>query len=440
MAVDAARSARESWRKTPRSERCRLLTALADRVARDAERFAVAETVDNGKPITLSRTVDIPRAIANLRFFATAILHDHDEAYATDGQALHYVLRTPRGIAGCISPWNLPIYLFTWKIAPALAAGCPVVAKPSELTPMTATMLAEAAIEVGFPPGVFNLVHGRGDQAGSAIVSHPEITSISFTGGTVTGARIAQTAAPMFKKLSLELGGKNANIVFADADFDHAVSESVRASFANQGQICLCGSRILVERAIYARFVDAFVARAAALACGDPLEAETKQGALVSAAHREKVERCLHAARQEGGRVIVGGRRPQTLPERCRDGFFLEPAVIVDLPHRCATNAEEIFGPVVTIAPFDLESEAIGAANATRYGLSATIFTRDLPRAHRAAAQLDAGTVWINTWLFRDLRVPFGGMKESGVGREGGYDALRFFCETKTVCVRTEPC
>ena len=393
-------------------------------------------TLDSGKPIALARSVDIPRAVANLRFFATAILHWRSEAHVTDHVALNYTLRRPHGVAGLISPWNLPLYLLTWKVAPALATGNTAVAKPSELTPLTAHLLAGCCRDADLPPGVLNIVHGCGPEAGAALVAHDDVQCLSFTGGTATGAEIARSAAPRFKKLALEMGGKNPNLVFADADLDEAVATSLRAAFSNQGQICLCGSRILVEQPLYEQFVERFVAGARALRCGDPSDEATQHGALVSAAHRDKVAGYIALAREEGGRLLCGGGRPAGLPERCRDGFFLEPTVVAGLGPDCRVNQEEVFGPLVTIQPFRDEREAIAAANGTRYGLAATIWTRDLARAHRLAEQVQSGILWINCWMLRDLRVPFGGMKSSGVGREGGEEALRFFTESKNVCIR----
>ena len=438
-AVAAARDAFPGWSATPAAERARILLDVAQRIENDLERFARAESVDSGKPVSLARQVEIPRAVANLRFFGTAILHYSSESHLTDGVALNYTLRRPRGVCGLISPWNLPLYLLTWKVAPAIAVGNTAVAKPSELTPMTASLLGEVCREAGLPRGVLNLVHGRGAGAGAALVRHPQARTLSFTGGTTTGAEIAATAAPMFKKLALELGGKNPNIVFADADLDRAISESVRGAFANQGQICLCGSRIFVERPAYSDFVERFVARTRQLQMGDPLEAETQQGALVSAAHRDKVVSYIELAREEGGRIVCGGGPPTDLPARCRDGYFVEPTVLTDLDVGCRVNQEEIFGPVTTITPFDDEREVVTWANSTSYGLSASLWTQDVSRAHRVAQRIDCGTVWINCWLLRDLRVPFGGMKQSGVGREGGLEALRFFTEAKNVCVRLDP-
>jgi aminomuconate-semialdehyde/2-hydroxymuconate-6-semialdehyde dehydrogenase len=434
LAVDAARRAFPAWSATPAAERSRVLLRIADNLEADLERFARAEAIDSGKPIALARRLDIPRAVANLRFFATAILHTASETHQTDDRALNYTLRRPRGVAGLISPWNLPLYLFTWKIAPAIATGNTAVAKPSELTPLTAAMLSELTIREGLPPGVLNVVHGRGPTAGAAIIAHPDVTTISFTGGTATGREIARVAGPQFKKLSLELGGKNPTIVFADADLDEVVPGVVRSSFENQGEICLCGSRLFVEEAAYDAFVERFVAGVRALRIGDPLDDATDQGALISAAHRDKVTSYIALARELGGTIVTGGGRPE-VPERCRDGFFVEPTVITGLPVDCRVNLEEIFGPVVTITPFRSEDEVVGAANGTMYGLASSIWTNDLRRAHRLAERIETGTVWINTWLLRDLRVPFGGMKSSGVGREGGDEALRFFTEAKNVCV-----
>jgi aminomuconate-semialdehyde/2-hydroxymuconate-6-semialdehyde dehydrogenase len=429
-AVDAARRAFPAWSATRAEDRSRVLLKLADLIERNLDELARMESDDNGKPVSLARRMDIPRAVANFRFFATAILHQSSEAHATDSAALNYTLRQPVGVAGLISPWNLPLYLLSWKIAPAIASGNTCVAKPSELTPLTANRLAELSIEAGVPAGVMNIVHGFGAKAGAAICEHPEVPLISFTGGTVTGARVAAAAAPLFKKLSLELGGKNPNVIFADADLDEAIATSIQSSFANQGEICLCGSRIFVERAIYDQFVERFTAATKQLRIGDPADASTDVGALISEAHLQKVTGYLALAKEEGGTIVTGGNRVD------RPGFFLEPAIVTGLGCECRVLQEEIFGPVVTVTPFDGDDEAIASANSTRYGLSATVWTRDLKRAHRVAAALHAGTVWINCWLLRDLRVPFGGMKESGVGREGGFESLQFFTEAKNVCVK----
>ena len=429
-AVHAAKAAFAGWSRTPAEQRSRVLLKLADLIEQNLEELARTESCDNGKPLSLARRLDIPRAVANFRFFATAILHQSSEAHVTDTTALNYTLRQPVGVAGLISPWNLPLYLLSWKIAPAVASGNTCVAKPSELTPLTAHRLAELSLEAGLPPGVMNIVHGTGPKAGAALCAHPDVPMISFTGGTVTGAKVAAAAAPHFKKLSLELGGKNPNLIFADADLDDAIATSIRSSFWNQGEICLCGSRIFVDRRIHDEFVSRFAEATSKLRIGDPMDAQTDVGALISAAHLEKVTGYIELARQEGGTIVAGGNRVD------RRGFFVEPTVITGLGCDCRVLQEEIFGPVVTITPFDGDDEAVRFANSTRYGLSATVWTRDLQRAHRVAAELHAGTVWINCWLLRDLRVPFGGMKDSGVGREGGFESLHFFTEPKNVCVK----
>ena len=433
-AVAAAQHAFPGWAAAGAETRARVLHAIADGVERRLPEFAAADSRDTGKPLSLARDMDIARAVANCRFFAAAITQFASESHSQPG-LLNYTLRDPHGVVGCISPWNLPLLLFTWKVAPALAAGNCVVAKPSELTPATATLFAEVCADAGLPAGVLNVVHGRGPSAGQALVEHPSVRVLSFTGGTATGSHLAATAAPMLKKLSLELGGKNPNLVFADCDFDRAVAESVRAAFLNQGQICLCGSRIYVERPLYERFRDAFVDRARALVVGDPDDPQTKLGALTSAAHLDKVLAAIATARDEGGTVLCGGERAM-VGGRCADGWFVEPTVIEGLAPGCRTNQDEIFGPVATIAPFDDEAEAVALANGTRYGLVASLWTRDLDRAHRVAAALAAGIIWINCWMVRDLRTPFGGVKDSGVGREGGLEALRFFTEPRNVCIK----
>lgn len=434
-AVEAASNAFPMWSTMLASKRAEILLKIAELIDRDLDKLALAESIDQGKPLKLAKSVDIPRASANLRFYATASMHVSSESHLMQGEAINYTTQTPIGVAGCISPWNLPLYLFTWKIAPALAAGCTVVAKPSELTPMTAFLFSKLCIVAGLPAGVLNIVHGLGGKVGQAIVEHPNVSVISFTGGTVTGKKIASTAAPMFKKLSLELGGKNPNIIFADCDFEQAVSTSIQSSFSNQGEICLCGSRILVERSVYEKFVAEFVKRTKALVVGDPLEDKTRIGAMVSEAHMSKVLSYIELAKTEGGEIICGGERV-SLSGRCANGYFIEPTIIVGLDQTCRTNQEEIFGPVVTIMPFDTEEEAINYANSNAYGLSATIWTENLKRAHRVAHQIKSGIIWVNCWLLRDLRTPFGGMKQSGVGREGGWEALHFFTETKNVCIK----
>jgi aminomuconate-semialdehyde/2-hydroxymuconate-6-semialdehyde dehydrogenase len=435
LAVRAAANAFPAWSVLSASKRSEILLAIADHIDRQFDELALAESVDQGKPLKLAKAVDIPRASANMRFYATAAVHFASESHLMEGEAVNYTTRTPVGVAGCISPWNLPLYLFTWKIAPALAAGCTVVAKPSELTPMTAFLFSKICQQAGLPPGVLNIVHGLGNKAGQSIVEHPQVAAISFTGGTATGKAIAAIAAPQFKKLSLELGGKNANIVFADCDFEKAISTSIHSSFSNQGEICLCGSRILVERSLFDKFTNEFVKRTRELQVGDPLEEKTRVGALVSETHMNKVLGYIELAKKEGGQILTGGNRI-TLSGRCAKGYFVEPTVIAGLGQYCRTNQEEIFGPVVTIAPFDTEEEALTMANSNAYGLSATLWTENLKRAHRVAHAVRSGIVWINCWLLRDLRTPFGGMKQSGVGREGGWEAMRFFTEAKNVCVK----
>jgi len=435
-AVDAARRAAEGWAATPVEQRARLLNRLADLVEQDLESLARLESRDSGKPVKLARNLDIPRAVANLRFFAAAITQWSSEAHATDERALNYTLRQPLGAVACISPWNLPLYLFTWKIAPALAAGNTVVAKPSEVTPCTAARLGELAIAAGLPPGVLNIVLGDGPRVGEPLVEHASIKAISFTGSTRTGAAIAAAAAPRFRKVSLELGGKNPAIVFADADLSDANLDTiVRSGFANQGEICLCGSRLLVQRSIYDAFRERYLARVRTLRVGDPQDDANDLGALVSQAHFDKVTGCIDRARAEGGSVLCGGAAIR-VDGRCADGWFVAPTVIEGLANDTATNQDEIFGPVVTLIPFDDEKDALALANGTGYGLAASLWTSDLARAHRFAARLEFGIVWINCWLLRDLRTPFGGVKNSGVGREGGVDALRFFTEPKNICVR----
>lgn len=436
-AVEAAARAFPEWASTPAEQRSAILLRIAAGIETRRDEFARAESIDTGKPVTLAAAVDIPRAVRNFRFFATAILHERTEAHLTDMIAVNYTLRRPRGVCGLISPWNLPLYLLSWKVAPAVATGNTAVAKPSELTPMTAHLLSTVCMDAGLPPGVLNIVHGPGPGAGAAITEHPAVQTISFTGGTKTGSLIARAGAAGFKKLALEMGGKNPTVIFADAPFAEAVAGALRSAFSNQGEICLCGSRILVERSIHDRFVSALVAGAQRLRVGDPLEAGTDQGAVISRAHQDKVLGYVALAREEGGEIRCGGRAPDAPNERCRDGFFVEPTVVTGLPAECRVNQEEIFGPVVTVIPFDDEDEAAALANGTPYGLAASVWTSDLRRAHRTAEAIACGTVWVNCWMLRDLRVPFGGMKQSGLGREGGEEALRFFTEPKNVCVYT---
>ena len=436
LAYESAKSAFPAWSGMSAEKRSAYLYKLADLIERDLERLAEAESRDTGKPIGVARAVDIPRAAANFRFFAGAILHSDSSAHDTDGQAINYTLRKPRGVAGLISPWNLPLYLLSWKIAPAIATGNTCLAKPSEVTPMTAFLLAELVAEAGIPPGVVNIVHGLGDPCGKAIVEHPNIPTISFTGSTAVGKWIGSTAGGMLKRISLELGGKNPNVIFADAELDQAVDTACRGAFSNQGQICLCGSRILVEESIAETFTSKLVERTKAIRLGDPLDSDVEFGALVSAEHQAKVAGAVDRARELGGEVLIGGNRFTPKNPRCASGYYYEPTIIRGLDMDCDVQQDEIFGPVVSITTFKDESDAVRLANNTSFGLASMIWTSDVSRALRVAQAIDAGIVWVNCWMLRDLRTPFGGAKASGVGREGGTDALRFFTEPKNVCVK----
>ncbi len=435
-AVESAKNAFPIWKNLSIEKRSSYLYKIADEIENQFDQFAHAETKDNGKPFKLSKHVDIPRAIANFRFYAGAVLHFASESHKGNQDFINYTLREPIGVAACISPWNLPLYLFSWKIAPALATGNTVVAKPSEVTPYTAYLLSKVCQKVGLPNGVLNIVHGIGAKAGHAMVSHPDVPTISFTGGTKTGQNIAKTTAPMFKKLSLELGGKNPTIVFEDCQIEEAVKTSVKAAYTNQGEICLCGSRIYVQKSIYKKFKNAFIERMKTLHVGEPMSEDSKIGAIVSKQHYEKILEHIDLAKQEGGKLLFGGKTVQ--PEGFENGWYIEPTLFENLNESCRTNQEEIFGPVATIQPFENEDEVIQLANSTPYGLSTSIWTNNLAKAHRVAAKVNVGIVWINCWLVRDLRTPFGGMKQSGLGREGGWEAIRFFTEAKNVCVSTQ--
>ncbi len=437
LAVKAAEKAFPIWSNMPAEERSKILVRFSEGIEKRMEQFVAAESKDNGKPITLARHVDIPRAVSNFHFFASAIIHFSSESHYMEGVGINYTTRKPIGIVACISPWNLPLYLFSWKIAPALAAGNCVIAKPSEITPYTATMLGEIATEAGLPPGVLNILNGTGAKIGDAMVRHPKISAISFTGGTATGEHIARTAAPMFKKLSLELGGKNPTIIFDDCDFDDALKTTIRSSFSNQGQICLCGSRIFVQKGIYEKFKQAFVAKVATSIVSFPEDPKANLGAIVSESHLTKILSYIDLAKKEGGKVLTGGNRV-FLPAPHDKGYYLEPTIFESLPYDCKTNQEEIFGPVVTIMPFDTEEEVLIMANSTKYGLASSVWTTNVKKAHRIADQLNMGIVWVNAWLIRDLRTPFGGMKASGVGREGGLEALRFFTEPKNIFIKVD--
>jgi len=435
QAVEAAELALPAWRSLSLEQRADYLIAIAQEIEKQLEPLAHAEATDNGKPLALARMVDIPRAASNFKFFAHACSQFSSESHAVADTAINYTLRQPVGIVGCISPWNLPLYLFTWKIAPALAAGNCVIAKPSEITPKTAAMLGEICQKVGLPKGVLNILHGTGSSVGSAICNHPKVKAISFTGGSATGATIATQLAPQFKKLSLELGGKNPALIFDDCDFENTVEEVFRASFANQGQICLCASRLYIQRGIYEKFKTALVEKAQALLPQDPLINETKMGAIVSKDHLEKVLGYIDLAKQEGGTILAGGEQVQ-LSGRCQQGYFLQPTIIEGLTNGASCNQQEIFGPVITLQVFDTDEQALVLANESKYGLAATIWTQNINRAHQLGEQINTGIVWINCWLLRDLRTPFGGMNHSGVGREGGLEAMRFFTEPKNVCIK----
>lgn len=433
-AIEAAKSALAGWKNLSFEQRFDYLLKIAKRIEERLDEFVEAESMDNGKPEWLAKLTDIPRAISNLKFFAAAQMNFPSESHHTPGQGLNYTLRSPIGVVGCISPWNLPLYLFTWKIAPALAAGNTVVAKPSEVTPLTAYLLTQVCDEIGLPKGVLNVVYGLGHKVGQTIVEHKDVKAIAFTGGTVTGRAINIECAKQFKKVSLELGGKNPNIIFDDCDFEDMMATTVRSSFTNQGQICLCGSRIFIQKSIYEKFKKAFVDKVNELKVGNP-KTDVNLGAIVSEAHMNKILDYIELAKADGGTILTGGSRFIPMDE-CKDGYFIEPTVIEGLGHLCRLNQEEIFGPVVTLIPFETEEEVIDMANSTPYGLACTIWTENVKKAHRVAEKIDSGIIWVNTWMVRDLRTPFGGMKESGIGREGGFEAMRFFTEAKNVFIK----
>jgi aminomuconate-semialdehyde/2-hydroxymuconate-6-semialdehyde dehydrogenase len=433
MAVQSARSAFPAWAALHPDERCLILNRIAALIESRSEELAQAESIDTGKPINLASAIDIPRSVANFRFFAAAASQFSSESHAMSGHAINYTLRKPLGVVGCISPWNLPLYLFTWKIAPALACGNTVVAKPSEITPFTASILGQILKDAGLPAGVVNIVHGEGRSAGASIVDHPDVKAVTFTGSTVTGKSISLSAANQFKKLSLEMGGKNPTLVFEDCDFDKTVEGVARSAFTNQGQVCLCGSRILIQDSIYESFRDALLTKVSELKAGDPLKSDTAQGAIVSKVHFEKVNGYIKLAKEEGGTILCGG--PTTLDGRCSQGWFIDPVLIEGLPNHCRTNQEEIFGPLATLQSFKDEREAVALANQSEYGLACSIWSENLSRSHRLADKIECGVIWVNCWLQRDLRTPFGGMKSSGFGHEGGLEAMRFFTEPKNVCL-----
>ena len=432
-AVGAARAAQPAWGSLSHSERADWLDRIADALEARYEEIAALESRDTGKPISLARTVDAHRSVSNFRFFA-GILREHEGDVFEMASATNYVVNKPVGVGALITPWNLPLYLLSWKVAPAIGMGNTVVCKPSELTPLTADLMMRVIDEVGLPAGVVNLVHGDGVGAGAPLVAHSDVDLVSFTGGTSTGEKVAASAAPAFKKLSLELGGKNASIVFADCDMDSTVAGVVRAGFLNQGQVCLCGSRVLVEDSVYAEFRDRFVDAVEAMRIGDPSDESTDLGALISEDHLAKVQGYVELAKQEGGTLLTGGT--PCLPSGFEGGNWMAPTVIEGLGPDSRCSTEEIFGPVVTLHPFGSEDEAVAIANNTRYGLAGSVWTSDLDKGRRVSEAIDTGMVWVNTWLHRDLRVPFGGVKDSGVGREGGKWSLGFFSEAMNVCVK----
>ena len=432
-AVAAAKKALKGpWKKFTLDQRIAVIRKIGDIILERKDELARLESLDTGKPIWLSTAVDISRSAFNFQFFADYLRSVGTEAYETDDVAINYSVRRPVGVVGIISPWNLPLLLMTWKLAPALAAGNTVVIKPASLTPTTATIMGEICKEAGVPDGVVNIVNGSGSVVGTGLTEHKDVDAITFTGETSTGQTIMAAGAKTLKKLSYELGGKNPNIIFADADIDEVIDTTLKSSFINQGEVCLCGSRIYVERSAYDEFIEKFVARTKELVVGDPFAPDTKVGALVGKDHYERVLSYVELAKEEGGTILTGGKRPEGLDK----GYFLEPTIIVGLDRHCRVVNEEIFGPVVTVIPFDTEEEVLDQVNDTDYGLSASIWTNDIRRGHRMAKEVEAGIIWVNTWFLRDLRTPFGGMKSSGIGREGGIHSFDFYSELSNVCIK----
>lgn len=441
-AVQAARKALKGpWGRMSDAERATLLRKVADGITRRFDEFVKAEMLDTGKPLRDVSHLDIPRGAANFTAFADQMLAHATEAFRSptpDGKgALNYSIRVPRGVIAVVCPWNLPLLLMTWKVAPALASGNTVVVKPSEETPTTATLLGEVMNEAGVPPGVYNVVHGFGPgSAGEFLVSHPGVDGVTFTGETRTGTQIMKMAANGVRPVSMELGGKNAALVFADCDLDVAIEASARSSFANCGQVCLGTERIYVQRPLFEQFVQRLKVAAEALVCGDPAQQGTTLGPLISEEHRRKVLSYYERARADGATVVTGGGVPTTLPPEFAEGAWVQPTIWTGLPESSAVLREEIFGPCCHVAPFDTEEEAVALANDSEYGLATSIYTRDLARAHRVAAQIEVGIAWVNSWFLRDLRTPFGGAKQSGIGREGGVHGLEFYSELRNVCIK----
>lgn len=435
LAYKSAKDAFIEWSKITAQERSDYLYKIADILESRIDEFAEAESLDQGKPVSLAKCMDISRAIHNFRFFAGSILHHEESSTNYNNNFINYTSRKPLGVVGLISPWNLPLYLLTWKIAPAIACGNTVICKPSEFTSMTAFKIGEVLKKAELPNGVCNIVMGTGTKAGSEIVSHKGIPAISFTGGTKTGQVISSITAPLFKKLSLELGGKNPNIIFDDANIDDCIATTIRSSFLNQGEICLCGSRIFIHENIYDEFKEKFISSVSKLKVGDPKDPKTNIGAVVSYEHLQKIKSYIDIVEKENCKIIYGGDKP-VLDKEFENGYFINPTIIETQDNKCRLMQEEIFGPVVTITKFKDENEVINMANDIEYGLSASVWTENISKAHRVADLLECGTVWINNWMTRDLRVPFGGVKSSGVGREGGKYSIEFYTEVKNVCFK----
>lgn len=431
-AVEVAKNAFSSWSNLNPKKRYQILSHIAELIRLKQDELALAESMDNGKPVHLAAAMDIPRAADNFEFFANAIQHITQESYATSSSIHSFTLRKPLGVVACISPWNLPLYLFTWKIAPALATGNCVVAKPSEVTPYTSFLLAQICKEAGLPAGVLNIIHGTGLKVGVPLVEHKDIKAVSFTGGTNTGMDILNRASKSFKKTSLELGGKNSVIIFEDCDFDQMMDSVVKSSFTNQGQICLCTSKILIQDALYERFKEEFVARVQKLKVGDPKDPNTHQGAIVSKAHLQKINTAVANAVNEGGKILTGGEI-LNLSADGLGGYFFPPTILEGLGISAKINQEEVFGPVVTLQKFGTSEEALNIANDTRYGLANVVWSSNTNTIHQMTEQLESGIIWVNCWLVRDLRTPFGGVKESGMGREGGWFAMNFFTEPRSI-------
>ena len=439
-AIAAAKAALTGeWGQMKLNDRIAMMYEIANEIDRRFDDFLEAECLDTGKPYSIARHIDIPRGAANFKVFADTMKSVADEAYRADTpdgrQMLNYSMRKPKGVIGVISPWNLPLLLMTWKVGPAMACGNTVVVKPSQVTPTTTSLLGEVMSKVGVPAGAYNVVQGKGSITGNLITAHKDIDAITFTGETSTGEMIMQACSKGVRDISLELGGKNPAVIFADCDMDKAIFETARSVFANSGQVCLGTERVYVERPIFDEFVDRLKTAGSKLKVGVQDDESVDMGPVVSAAHRDKVLEFYAAAKKEGANVILGGGAPK-MEGKLANGYFVEPTIWTGLPETATVVKEEVFGPCCHIAPFDTEEEVIKMANDTKYGLAATVFTENLTKAHRVASQIDAGIVWVNSWFLRDLRTPFGGMKGSGIGREGGHHSLEFYTELKNVCIK----